>query len=1022
MVDALDECSDPDVLCTWIRDTQRWRFETVHLLFTSRTFPKIEAVLSNVKFVDIPFQNEQVDEDIARHVDTVLQCDRKLSTLPRHLQLKIKDSLVEGAKGMFRWAECMLKVLKKCPSPSTVKKVLGRLPPDLDAVYERILSAVDPMNQDAAERILTWLVFCKRPLRAEELLEAAAIDFEELRDALAEDPSSNKSWVFEDPPQVKEPCFSPSNRFFEVDRNIEALCPGILVCVRGTYPDPADRSRRKEATFVKLAHYSIMEYLVSDRILLGSAERFKISVSSANLLIGAGCLAYLADVGSLESENLPLGPRQLTTYPLIEYAARNWLVHVSSGYQQMRRDDDQIYADILYTIMTYLFDKTGIKNAMVLGLFETHMSSCSESSTNAIGMPIYYASQFGLQRVLERLLHHDSDPNVRGGWKGTPLAAAASVGGLSTVKRLIDHGADVDLEDNFQTPLTAAARRGDEKTLQLLLENKADPNHRCTLVSCSSMYESRTPTGRSNLRNQLIERGMDHSAPATRTVFYHEARMPTALHAAIVGGHRNCVEILIKAGTELNADGLCVYPSNLKIGDMAIPYAAVRRSSCTPLEAACTSFYIGHDSSAGYCAPIYSGDPDIVDLLLRHGAKPTSSTLQLLAWSVMPDKARITRLVISKLSEVPPTDEIFTSILKSPWNGLDVVEAVIEGLGGRIVVTQEVLQIAAQYQSTDVFERLLDMSSLQPNTGMFVAAAKNRKSGLDMTKCLQSRSHQKTYLNNEIVLAILENDCTGGDIYRLFANDQGEFCFDADHLATAVGSNHLGLALHILTTSPGLELTEAVVDVAIRSVFGGSIAPLLFVGALFGRLSQDHEALLEPNLGVSQAELRDRLMKVRRFPYSVSLTEDSLALAIPLIHVPPKSVAFDLAMDIIGSEVQATETSALVALRQSEMRDDALRRLLELPRGILMSHNVHPGQISERFGPEDFVAAMESLKKLQLEREVKGLMTATQDEAGEIETDRDGWGRLFDGIEEISDNELPMLGKDADFRVGIAPN
>ena len=100
VVDALDECTDTHLLCEWISDVQRWRFDTVHLFLTSRVFPHLQATLQNLRFTDIEFDNDEVDKDIARHIERVLRDDTKLSALSGDLKHEIKTRLVEGGNGM----------------------------------------------------------------------------------------------------------------------------------------------------------------------------------------------------------------------------------------------------------------------------------------------------------------------------------------------------------------------------------------------------------------------------------------------------------------------------------------------------------------------------------------------------------------------------------------------------------------------------------------------------------------------------------------------------------------------------------------------------------------------------------------------------------------------------------------------------------------------------------------------------------------------------------------------------------
>ena len=56
-----------------------------------------------------------------------------------------------------------------------------------------------------------------------------------------------------------------------------------------------------ESEEVRLAHYSVKEYLVSDRVRVGAAKKYSISEIAANTLIAETCLAYLLHFGNFEA-------------------------------------------------------------------------------------------------------------------------------------------------------------------------------------------------------------------------------------------------------------------------------------------------------------------------------------------------------------------------------------------------------------------------------------------------------------------------------------------------------------------------------------------------------------------------------------------------------------------------------------------------------------------------------------------------------------------------------------------------
>src|SRR5579863_5932120 len=63
--------------------------------------------------------------------------------------------------------------------PSSLRKALNELPTTLDDTYERALQGIPKEKRHHAHRLFQCLVAAIRPLRAEELAEIFAIDFEQ---------------------------------------------------------------------------------------------------------------------------------------------------------------------------------------------------------------------------------------------------------------------------------------------------------------------------------------------------------------------------------------------------------------------------------------------------------------------------------------------------------------------------------------------------------------------------------------------------------------------------------------------------------------------------------------------------------------------------------------------------------------------------------------------------------------------------------------------------------------------------
>jgi hypothetical protein len=97
----------------------------------------------------------------------------------------------------FRWIFCQLEVLRDC-LPSSVGRTLRELPETLDETYERILKEIKKPNRDLAQRVLQCLVVATRPLRAAELAEVLAVDFDDAEGI----PRLNSDWRWEDQEQA----------------------------------------------------------------------------------------------------------------------------------------------------------------------------------------------------------------------------------------------------------------------------------------------------------------------------------------------------------------------------------------------------------------------------------------------------------------------------------------------------------------------------------------------------------------------------------------------------------------------------------------------------------------------------------------------------------------------------------------------------------------------------------------------------------------------------------------------------
>ncbi|KAF1930669.1 HET-domain-containing protein [Didymella exigua CBS 183.55] len=433
VLDALDECTQRTELMDVLKTVIKWQLDEVHLLMTSRKEQGIESILEiYVKQEDtVCLQRDVVDRDIERYVQQRISDDKSLAKWNKDAAVRqeIKDALMHGARGMFRWAVCQLDTLAKCRNRAMLRKSLATLPQTLDQTYDRILTAISKDDYDYAMRILQWLAFSARPLSVEEIAEVVAID-------TARNAAFNRDEVLEDPLEALNICSS-------------------LVTIT---TNKAEEGLLPVQQIIALAHYSVQEYLVSDRIKQGEAKQYSIQEVECNNVLTRGCLLYLNQFQQ------PLSQETLETSALARYAAEFWSSH-------LRKAGDEAEGSVLAMSLMSADNPAYLSWIQLWDPDNSWRQPQLSKSLESIATPLYYAAQLGLNRITRLLLDRGADVNSQGGEYGNALQAASVEGEEQVVKMLLDRGADVNAQGGeYGSALQAALYGGHEQVVKMLLD------------------------------------------------------------------------------------------------------------------------------------------------------------------------------------------------------------------------------------------------------------------------------------------------------------------------------------------------------------------------------------------------------------------------------------------------------------------------------------------------------------------------------------------------------------------------
>lgn len=447
----------------------------------------------------------------------------------------------------FRWVACQFDTLKHCLSRKDVLRELASLPRTLDETYARIFDRIYPQYKPNAIRLLQLLTYSERPLRLEEAVDAIAIE-----------------------PTAK-PSFDPRNRL-QLPTEITRYCSSFVSLARRY-----DGTRKTQVTEIQLAHFSVQEYLLSNR--LDPTISKQLDKNAAAIAVVDLCLSYLLELDtSLKLDQI------FELYPFAEFSAQHWssfAAVVESTTQTVPDKVKEYYKSkdlldlgyILHILDNYPFallpldEVTPLYYASFTGLSgSVHMLlqagvdayySCDGNYDNALQA----ASYAGHQKIVNMLLEAGADVNIVGELAGysTALQAAVGEGHQEIAKTLLYAGADANAEGGgYGTALQIASSRGQDEIVELLLQAganiEAGNGDYGNALYCASLE------GYQTIVDILLRAGADVNCRGESVGF--------ALYAAARRGYWEIVEILLQAGADVNAydttDGTAIQAASFR--------------------------------------------------------------------------------------------------------------------------------------------------------------------------------------------------------------------------------------------------------------------------------------------------------------------------------------------------------------------------------------------------------------------------------------------------------------------------
>ena len=404
---------------------------------------------------------------------------------------------------------CQLETLRQCLPPS-VQRTLDELPETLDETYEQVLKNIKKVNREHAIRLLHCLTVAIRPLGVEELAEVLAVDFN----------AANQGGI---------PQLNPNWRWADHHHAVLSTCSSLIMIVDDG-----------ESQVVQFSHFSVKEYLTSDR--LANASRnvscYHTLPEFAHTILAQACLGVLLRLDD------HVNKANAGDIPLANYAAEHWVDHAQFKDVPSRvQDAVEVFLDA---------DKPHHAACLRLHRIDEGDDWFPFTDTDMPrGASLYYASFYGFYGLAKHLaVKHPEHVNARCGRLVSPLAAALYGTHFEVAELLHEHGADVNVRGDGEWTLlllTSWDVNGHVDIAWWLLNHGADAN--AQKDDGWTALHLATWNKHLEIVQMLLEHGADvHSQNYRGEVALHLAMYLYGTHYQI-----DTVRLLLDHGADVNA-------------------------------------------------------------------------------------------------------------------------------------------------------------------------------------------------------------------------------------------------------------------------------------------------------------------------------------------------------------------------------------------------------------------------------------------------------------------------------------
>ena len=286
--------------------------------------------------------------------------------------------------------------------------------------------------------MLKWLTFSLRPLCLDELADATAIDLDDPFPIEINTQSLEKFDVSTICPSLVniENITTEVNDRKQHPSGFKTTQRNDILRIDHHYSKDHQRClpisdfyHQQASTRVRLAHFSVKEYLVSERIRHQPVAEYAIHPQKAHEFIGASCLRYLSNLGDTDCKD----SGSFDKHPLIVYATTKWMEHAQMLGQALNMMEHQ---------SLFPMDQTTYLNWLRL---YNQYGGAGSLCRNSVPNLLFMMCQLGVFHPVGVSVDSGEDVNWGGSNEGdedhfNPLIAALEHGHLDIARLLLQSG------------------------------------------------------------------------------------------------------------------------------------------------------------------------------------------------------------------------------------------------------------------------------------------------------------------------------------------------------------------------------------------------------------------------------------------------------------------------------------------------------------------------------------------------------------------------------------------------------